>query len=197
MRNSKNELKFLELVSQKYYAVLENGEVYRTLCKFCRSECFNKVLYSSDKRGYCRIKFPYKKKVYGAFVHRIVYSFFHGEIPDGMQINHIDGNKGNNALSNLEVVTPKENTRHAIHVIKTMKNHGINHYRACLKPADIAKIIYFHHRRTYSSIDLAVMFGVSRGYIMEICRLEKWRCLFDKEYILSGAGDFGKKKACI
>lgn len=41
--------------------------------------------------------------------HRVIYTYFKGEIPEGMQVNHIDENKQNNALSNLNLMTPKEN----------------------------------------------------------------------------------------
>lgn len=41
--------------------------------------------------------------------HRVIYIYFNGDIPEGMQINHIDENKQNNALSNLNLMTPKEN----------------------------------------------------------------------------------------
>jgi hypothetical protein len=47
------------------------------------------------------------------FVHRLVWEAFNGEIPKGFQINHIDGVKSNNCLSNLELVTPLENIQHA------------------------------------------------------------------------------------
>lgn len=43
-------------------------------------------------------------------VHRLVWSAFVGEIPKGMQIDHRDGCKTNNSLSNLRVCTPKENS---------------------------------------------------------------------------------------
>jgi hypothetical protein len=46
-------------------------------------------------------------------VHRLVWSSFFGEIPDGYHVNHIDGDKSNNALSNLECVTPAENYAHS------------------------------------------------------------------------------------
>ena len=42
-------------------------------------------------------------------VHRLVWMAFNGIIPDGMQINHIDEDKTNNKLENLNLMTCKEN----------------------------------------------------------------------------------------
>ena len=42
-------------------------------------------------------------------VHRLVYETFVGEIPQGMQVNHINEDKTDNRLENLNLMTPKEN----------------------------------------------------------------------------------------
>lgn len=53
-------------------------------------------------------------------VHRLEYAaFFPEEDLDGYVINHIDGNKENNMLSNLEKVTYQENNKHAEYIIQT------------------------------------------------------------------------------
>jgi hypothetical protein len=43
--------------------------------------------------------------------HRAVLILHGIEIPDGMQVDHIDGNPSNSRIDNLRVVTPKENSR--------------------------------------------------------------------------------------
>ena len=47
------------------------------------------------------------------YVHRLVVEVFIGEIPTGLEFNHISGQKGDNGIENLEVVTHAENTQHA------------------------------------------------------------------------------------
>lgn len=49
-------------------------------------------------------------------VHKLIgYTYLDCPLNDRQhQINHIDGNKSNNRLENLEIVTPSENVRHAI-----------------------------------------------------------------------------------
>ena len=42
-------------------------------------------------------------------LNRVIYFYFNGEIPEGMQVNHIDENKKNNSLSNLNLMTPQDN----------------------------------------------------------------------------------------
>lgn len=51
------------------------------------------------------------RKMY--YLHRVVYEAVSGEpIPPNMQVNHIDENKENNAISNLNLMSPKQNTNY-------------------------------------------------------------------------------------
>lgn len=52
-------------------------------------------------------------------VHRLVTEAFIGPLKDGKTVNHIDANKCNNALTNLEIIGNKENCRHAYRNIES------------------------------------------------------------------------------
>ena len=43
-------------------------------------------------------------------IHRLVYEAFNGSIPEGLQVNHINEIKSDNRLSNLNLMTAKENS---------------------------------------------------------------------------------------
>lgn len=60
------------------------------------------------------------------YVHRLVAELFISAIPQGMQVNHKDGDKGNNHVSNLEVVSAKENVKHMHDTGLSLnrRNHG-------------------------------------------------------------------------
>lgn len=66
-----------------------------------------------DKNGYKVINLYKDKKVKNFKVHRIVAQAFIPNPENKEQINHIDGNKNNNQITNLEWCNCTENVRHA------------------------------------------------------------------------------------
>jgi len=67
-----------------------------------------------DKKGYLRLHVTIKRERRSYKVHRLVAEAFIPNPENKPQVNHIDGNKANNAASNLEWVTNIENSYHAI-----------------------------------------------------------------------------------
>lgn len=81
---------------------------------------------STLDKGYLGVRL-YKKDGGKNFkVHRLVYETFVGEIPYGYDINHIDENKKNNHISNLNLMTKVENNAYG--------NHNRNIINKCGKP---------------------------------------------------------------
>lgn len=64
---------------------------------------FNGVTYRKNKRGWYQT--PYST------IHRDVWTFHNGAIPAGKEIHHIDGDKANNQIENLQCVTRAEHIR--------------------------------------------------------------------------------------
>jgi hypothetical protein len=65
----------------------------------------NKRTGTIDYTGYKRTK--YKNKT--TLCHRLVYVWHHGDIPDHFHVDHIDHNRANNRIENLQAITPYEN----------------------------------------------------------------------------------------
>lgn len=62
-----------------------------------------------DERGYVRIQQGFKKE---AYEHRLVMEDFLGrQLERDEVVHHKDGNKSNNSLENLEVLSRSEHTR--------------------------------------------------------------------------------------
>lgn len=69
---------------------------------------------STNNKGYIQISID--SKIYKA--HRLIYIYHKGDIPDGMQIDHINGIKNDNRLENLRIATPLQN-RYNVPKLKT------------------------------------------------------------------------------
>lgn len=76
------------------------------------------------------------------YVHRLVAKAFHPKSNfDGLQVNHIDENKENNAADNLEWCTPTQNYCHNGRAKRVGENHKLNSpLRKAVKNVDTGEV---------------------------------------------------------
>ena len=93
---------------ENYYSINRNGEIWGY-----RSQKF--IIPAANRAGYPVIwlqgRTRKERKHY--YVHRLVALTFIPNPNNKPEVNHIDGNKQNNHVSNLEWVTHQENMQHA------------------------------------------------------------------------------------
>ena len=65
------------------------------------------------RNGYYMTSAQYDNKVYYFMEHRVIWVWHNGAIPKGLVVNHKDYNKANNAITNLELMTQKENVEYS------------------------------------------------------------------------------------
>jgi hypothetical protein len=99
------------------YEVSNYGEVKSLERLDSRGNHLKEKLLSpgKDSKGYLRVTLSKNGVVKTFKIHRLVYGTFVGEIPKGIQCNHIDENKENNRVDNLNLMTPKENINWGTH----------------------------------------------------------------------------------
>ena len=91
-----------------HYVVSSNGDIFNkhTGNKIAQTKC--------KKTGYYMVSLWSNNKCRTCTVHRLLAMAFIDNPNNYKEVNHIDGNKTNNNLSNLEWVTHKANIQHAV-----------------------------------------------------------------------------------
>jgi hypothetical protein len=137
------------------YSVSNLGRVRRDVSGrgHCKAGRILKATRSPD--GYQHVSFGSRAMRKNIKVYKIVTAAFFGKRPEGMVVNHKDGVKTNDRLSNLEYITQSENVLHAFRTgLKTAasgdKHHsrrhperlarGERHGNAKLKDSDVDRI---------------------------------------------------------
>lgn len=115
-----------------------------------------------------------------ALAHRFVWRWFNGKILDGLTLNHKDGNKHNNQLSNLELATHSEQSLHAVHVLGWSPALNLDpDWRACGRLNGRAKLTEAEVLDIRLSSDkgviLAERFGVSTATISRVRSGQVWK----------------------
>lgn len=146
------------------YEVSEDGHIRNR-----KSKRILKEFVGTD--GYLRTQFNGKTQS----VHRVVASAYLPNIEGYEQVNHKDGNKTNNHVSNLEWCTRAQNMKHA-YTMGLKNSDGENNGRHKLTWQDV-EYIRAHYKRgdtNFGAQALARQFNVARQTICAVAHGQNW-----------------------
>lgn len=114
-----------------------------------------------------------KKKTFR--LHRLVLMAFQPvKNMDSLEVNHIDGDKTNNKLENLEWCTPSENQQHAFNTGLQKARRGSKSNFSKLSKEDIKKI-FILREQGYTQQKIADEIGCTRSNISYILNKKTWQ----------------------
>lgn len=118
---------------EKYYEVSDFGNV-RSLNRISNAKNGSKQIRkgrilsaATNAQGYKQVRLVSKSQSKNMLVHRLVMMAFKPE-KEKLQVNHIDGNKENNHIDNLEWTTAKENIHHAYRTGLNNRRNKVQQY---------------------------------------------------------------------
>lgn len=131
--------------------------------------------YFFDKDGYKNLTLTKNGKAKKKKIHRLVAECFIKNPFNKPDVNHIDLDKSNNNVSNLEWVNKRENMKHASLNNDNCRGEGIASSK--LTEKDVIKIRQMYSTKKYTYKDLSRIFKVANTTIGLIVRKETWRHL--------------------
>ena len=134
------------------YKVSNTGKIF----SIERHGTKNRILSSVDNgKGYLRVKLSKNDKPKSYMLHRIIAEAFIPNLENKKCVNHINGNKKDNRIENLEWCTHSENVNHAIRT-------GLKK----IKPLPGMKVINIKSDKIFISINEAAREkGIDRSHL--------------------------------
>ena len=175
------------------YFISNLGRVYLINTKYPNGKLKENNDFTIDKDGYYRVNY---KTDDGKFnfdtVHRIVAkAFLENNDKNKTQVNHIDANRLNNKVSNLEWCTPKENVYHS---------YQYGNRKKCLEVPRISKLTAYQIsqipvlRQYYSLKKISDLYNIPytsiKNIVIKLKRLSQDNqqpSIYDKDYHNEGS----------
>lgn len=138
-----------------------------------------KILKTYNSSGYKRVKLFKNKIGTHILVHRLVAQAFIPNPENKPQVNHIDSNRSNNNVINLEWCTQRENYVHCIKMGR--QNHpkvwGEKHSQAKLSEKQVLEILNYKIVSTNDKLILMQKYSISKSHLNLLLRRGTWKKL--------------------
>jgi predicted XRE-type DNA-binding protein len=155
------------------HEVSSNGLVRGISSRWGKKENPRNLCIRHNRYGYPEVRLTVNNKTKRFNVHRLVAEAFIPNPENKPIVNHKDGFKKNNCVGNLEWVTAKENTQHAINM-RLMGSVGESNHNSKFKRKDIIKIRKMYATGKFKQVELADIFNTNQPHISAIVRGERW-----------------------
>ena len=99
-----------DIIGCKYHCQISNLGRFKTITSYHKHKEGTITIGSYDTKGYLRVYVNYTKNPKAKKVHRLVAEYFLDTFQDHLTVNHINFNKSDNNVDNLEMLTSKDNS---------------------------------------------------------------------------------------
>jgi hypothetical protein len=131
-----------------------------------------KELTGSIVNGYRIVNIRNGKTKLQCRAHRVVWISQNGVIPEGYCVDHINNDKLDNRISNLQLLTPEDNS-HKAHD-DGLYATGVDNKATKIDPALKDEICYLYAVSDVTQRQLAEMYGISKSRVNQIIKEVGW-----------------------
>lgn len=144
-----------------------------------------------SNNGYAVVNLRSSSKTHTTYIHRLIAEHFldtpneeqtlwaYNTVYGKVQVNHIDGNKLNNHIDNLEWSTGKENTKHAydngLSSPIPPDNKGETNGQSKLTKEQVLEIRRLYEELNYTQTELAKIYNLNSSTISMIVTRKRWK----------------------
>lgn len=128
-----------------------------------------------NSRGYYHVRL-YKKGIQSTIrIHSLVAKAFLKKDRIRKFVNHKDGNKFNNNMTNLEYMTTSENHRHAFRNGFRISVKGSQHNQAKLTEKQVIEMREKHKTGNYKYRELSKIYKINESTAWQIINYQRWK----------------------
>jgi DNA-binding XRE family transcriptional regulator len=161
----------LKLIADGELSIDEDGRIWRHRIRRGRrvDVCAPRRAEHPTPKGYLQIRAMVAGHRHHVSAHRVVYRYFYGDIPDGLDINHDNGQKADNRPKNLLPESISGNAKHA-HRNGLIDQYGQKNPAVKLSDKAVAEIRLAYSKGGFTQATLAQQYGVAHQTVSKLVR---------------------------